>query len=65
MINFFISQYFKKFLNFFIFLNFRIMMSKLREYNKSFDAYWSSYDDQNVDNNDNATKLVSQFLIDL
>lgn len=39
------------------------MMSKLREYNKSFDAYWSSYDEQNVDNNDNATKLVSQFLI--
>ena len=35
------------------------MMSKLREFNKTFDKIWSTYDETNDADDDNSTKLVS------
>ena len=31
-------------------------MSKLREFNKTFDSLWATFESDNVDNDDNSTK---------
>ncbi|XP_054154245.1 acid-sensing ion channel 1C-like [Oppia nitens] len=42
----------------------RVMMSKLREFNKTFDKIWSTYDDTNDVDDDNVTKLDKQQIVD-
>ena len=39
------------------------MMSKLRQFNKTFDKIWSTFDDMSDSEDDNSTKLVFHYLI--